>query len=329
MERRKFIKNALLTGGAIAMSGIIPEPIKAAQPYGLAEEDKNVADELLKGVSDIHIHALPDSKDRSISELSFARQAREAGYRSVMYKSNDFSCHDRAFVIHEVLPDFEVFGSLVMNRVHGDKVNVRAAEKAIATTGNRCRCIWMPTQDAVYPLKLENSRELGISVLDSSGKVLPEVIRVMEICAEADIIFASGHSSPEESIIMARKAREVGVRKYVVTHVNSLIWTLTEDQIKQVIDLGAYVEYCLLPCFWGPGTSLPDMPVMSMKELERYVRINPERSFITTDMGQPKIIDPLEAMRTTIRYLLTAGMPQKDIDLMVRSNPARLVGLES
>jgi hypothetical protein len=150
---------------------------------------------------------------RSISELSFARQAHKAGYRSVMYKSNDFSSHDRAFLIHEILPDFEVFGSLVMNKTHGDKVNVHAAEKAVATSGNRCRCIWMPTQDATYHLR-ENNNEQGIAVLDRLGKVLPEVIRVMEICAEADIVFATGHSSPEESITMARKAREIGVRKW-------------------------------------------------------------------------------------------------------------------
>lgn len=327
MERRKFIKNVLLTGGALSMTGVLPEKMKAAEMYASGEEYKLPADELLKGVCDIHIHALPDSRERSISELSFARQAHEAGYRSVMYKSNDFSCHDRAFVIHEVLPDFEVFGSLVMNKVHGNKINVRAAEKAVSTTGNRCRCIWMPTSDAVYPFKLANSKEQGIPVLDDSGKVLPEVIRVMEICAEADIIFASGHSSPQESIIMARKAYEVGVKKYVITHVNSLMWTMTEEQIKQSIDLGAYVEYCLLPCFWGLGTSLPDMPVMSMEELARFAHINPERSFISSDMGQIQIINPLEAMHRTIQGLLAAGLSQREIDLMIRSNPAHLVGV--
>lgn len=323
MDRRKFIKNTLITGGSLAMSGILSEEISAT-----VNRNTPATDLTLNGISDIHIHALPDSRPRSISELSFARRAHNAGYRSVMYKSNDFSCHDRAFVIHEVLPDFEVFGSLVMNKVHGDKVNIRAAEKAVATTGNRCRCIWMPTQDATYPLKLENSNETGIPVLDNAGNVLPEVIRVMEICAEADIIFATGHSSPEESLILAQNAREVGVRKCVITHANSLIWKMTEDQIKQAIDLGAYVEYCFLPCFWGPGTSLPDMPVMSMEEFVTYARINPERSFISSDMGQSQLINPLDAMRKTIQALLASGMDQSDIDLMVRNNPAKLVGID-
>lgn len=79
----------------------------------------------------------------------------------------------------------------------------------------------------------------GVPVVDDNGRVLPEVVRVMEICAEANIIFATGHSSPEESIVLARKAREVGVKKCVVTHANSGIWKMTHDQIKQCIDLGA------------------------------------------------------------------------------------------
>ena len=91
-------------------------------------------------------------------------------------------------------------------------------------------------------------------MLDDRGRILPEVVRVMELCAEADIIFASGHSSPQESLILARKAKEVGVRKFVVTHVNSLIWKLTRDQIRQAVELGAFVEYCYLPRLWGPGS---------------------------------------------------------------------------
>ena len=41
--------------------------------------------------------------------------------------------------------------------------------------------------------------------MDDNGKVLPEVVKVMEICAEANIILATGHSSPDESITLIRK----------------------------------------------------------------------------------------------------------------------------
>ena len=53
----------------------------------------------------------------------------------------------------------------------------------------------------------------------------------------------------------------------------------------------------------------------------------PERSFISTDLGQRGNPNPIDGMRTCIHELLNAGIPQKSIDLMVRSNPAHLIGL--
>ncbi len=313
--RRDFIRAAGAAGGALLM----------ANAHG--EGSPSSPRDWLHGVSDIHVHAAPDTKARAIDELSFAREAWQAGYRSIMFKSNDWSCHDRAFLIRQALPQFECFGSLCMNRVHGDRVNVYAAEQAIKTSGRYCRCIWMPTLDAAYPHAVEKRPGKGIPVLDDTGRVLPEVVRVMEICAEADIIFATGHSSSVESIVMAEKARNVGVGKFVVTHANSLIWKMTPDQIRKCIDLGAFIEYCYLPVLWGPGTGLPDFAPMSGAEFAAFAALAPESSFITTDLGQRNMPHPLEGMRACILELLNAGMSQRDMDRMLRANPAWLMGL--
>ena len=323
-SRRDFIKTAGLIGGAALFSGVI----HAEERKELRPAESSATDPLLAGVCDIHIHCLPDTRARCIDELTLARQAKEAGYRALMYKSNDWSCHDRAYLIRQALPDFEVFGSLCMNSVHGDKVNVFAAEQAIKTTGFLCRCIWMPTLAAAYQHRCDKLPGPGIPVLDSQGNVLPEVVRVMELCAEADIIFASGHCAPQESLVMARKAKEIGVKKFVVTHVNSLIWKLTHDQIRQAVDLGAFVEYCYLPRLWGPGTGNPQFERQSREEFLDYVRTIPERSFISTDLGQQGNPNPIDGMRTCIRELFDAGIPQRDIDRMVRDNPAYLIGLK-
>lgn len=319
ISRRKFLTTtSLAAGGALLMgTTTMDEQVFAAS-----------SDDALSGVCDIHIHAAPDSRKRSITELGFARQARKAGYRAVMYKSNDWSCHDRAFVIREALPDFEIFGSIIMNRLVGERVNPYAVEQALKTAGNFCRCIWMPTQDAAYQCAHEK-RGKGIPVLDASGRVLPEVIRVMELCAEAGIIFASGHSSPAESLALARKAQEVGVGKFVATHVNSLIWTMTPDQIRQIVDLGGFVEVCALPLFWGPGTAMPQFPTMSEATFVDFARIAPERTFISTDMGQFGLPNPMTGMRAAIRILRKAGLPSEQMDMMTKTNPARLVGLQA
>lgn len=323
--RRDFIRAAGVTSGiALVSSAISAQHVQAAP-----SQKVSTFTDMLKGVSDIHVHAAPDTKARSIDELSFARQAHEAGYRSVMFKSNDWSCHDRVYLIRQMLPDFACFGSLCMNKAHGDKVNVYAAEMALKTTGTYCRCIWMPTQAATYQHAHEKLPGKGIPVLDDMGRVLPEVVRVMEICAEADIIFATGHSSPEESLVLAKKAHEVGLAKFVVTHANSHIWKMTRAQIMQVAELGGFIEYSYITNLAGPGTGVPMLERMSDRDFVEYATIVPERSFITTDLGQVNMPHPLEGMRLCIQALLAGGVPQKDVDCMARTNPTHLMGLEA
>lgn len=53
------------------------------------------------------------------------------------------------------------------------------------------------------------------------------------------------HAAPDSKarlgneLEFARAAREVGVRKCVITHANSAVWKMTHDQIRRCIDLGA------------------------------------------------------------------------------------------
>ncbi len=101
-------------------------------------------DGLLKNVCDIHVHAVPDIKERSVDEIDFALDAKNAGYRAVMYKSNAWSCHDRAFLVRYAMSEFECFGSLCMNAYVGDRVktfeppNLRSIPREIYASAYGC-----------------------------------------------------------------------------------------------------------------------------------------------------------------------------------------------
>lgn len=285
ITRRKFIRRSALAGVPFLVPDAWGGPETVPSENVLPEE----GDDLLRGASDIHVHCAPDSKPRLTDELSLARDARRAGYRCVLFKSNDFSCHDRVFLIRQMEPELECYGSLCMNRVHGDRVNAYAAAKTVQTTGNFCRCIWLPAQDAVYQNLSYHGRKEGIPVL-------------------------------------AKKAREVGVRKFVVTHANSGIWKMTHDQVKKAMDLGAWVEFSYITNLWGPGTGLPDFQRMGNREFAEYLRLDPSRSFITTDLGQAGMPHPVQGMRTCLREMLKQGMDRKALNLLARENPAMLAG---
>ena len=324
MDRRDFIKTLGIAGGAMLLAGTAG----AAAAKTTAPRKNSGIDPLLSGICDIHIHCSPDTRPRCIDEFTLAEQAKQAGYRAVMYKSNDWSSHDRAYLIRQALPDFEVFGSLCMNRVHGDRVNAYAAEQAVKTSGRLCRCIWMPTYQSAFDMRKKGG---GVPVLDAQGKVLPEVVKVMEICADADIIFATGHSSPDECVVLTAKAKEVGVKKAVVTHASQAPWKLSMDQAKACIDNGAYLEHSVLPYFKGPHAVIPgyrEQPQVTMEEFASYIALAPDRQFISTDLGQALNPNPVDGMRTFITGLRKAGVKDDVLNAVTRKTPAMLLGLD-
>lgn len=319
MSRRALLSTAAAAGMSLAAG-------TASSAEANSESRFAAMKPMLSGCCDIHLHAAPDSKARSLSEYDMALAAREAGYRAVLFKSNDFSCHDRAYLLRQAVPGIELFGSLVLNRCTGPTLNVYAVEQALKTTGSLCRCVWLPTLDAQYQaLREGRSDAKAIKVCEGASKLLPEVIRIMELCAEADIILATGHSSPEESLIMAQAAKDMGFKKLVVTHPNTHIWRMTPTQLEKAAELGAWLEYCYLGHFWGPGTAMPTYEALTLESLKAFMSVAPERTFITTDLGQVDMPHPVEGMRRACEDLEKIGFGKKQIEHIVKALPAQLI----
>ncbi len=319
-SRREFMKAAAVTG-ALAMSGhLLKSEAEAVTPP---------IDRDLDGVIEMHVHADPDVRARCIDQLTLTRQCRQNGYRGVMYKCHDFITNDIAYLLRAMVPGIEVFGGIALNRNYGDTVNVQAAKMATQVTGHYCRCIWMPTYQSAFDQKSKGG--VGVPVLDEQGNVLPEVIKVMELCADADIIFATGHSSPDECVVLTAKAKEVGVKKTVVTHASQAPWKLTMEQARICIDNGAYLEHCVLPYFKGPHAVVPgyrNQQQVPMEEFAAYIALAPDRQYISTDLGQALNPNPIDGMRTFITGLRKVGVKEDVLTLVSKTVPARLLGLD-
>lgn len=319
-SRRDFLKSAALVGAAAATSTLFTETSEAATPP---------VDKDLYGVIEMHVHADPDVRARCIDQLTLTQQCRRNGYRAIMYKCHDFCTADNAYLLRAMVPGIEVFGGITLNLNYGPKVNVQAAKMATQITGHFCRCIWMPTYQSAFDMKGKDA--LGVPVLDESGKVLPEVVNVMEICRDENIIFATGHSSPEECVILSAKAKEVGVKKFVVTHSTQAPWFLSMDQAKKCLENGAYLEHCVLPYYKGPHTLLPkyfDARQTTMKEFADYIALDPSRQFLATDCGMSKMPNPVDAIRDFIQGLRKEGVSENTLDLVSRKVSAGLLGLD-
>ena len=99
------------------------------------------------------------------------------------------------------------------------------------------------------------------------------------------------------------------------------------DEMIKLAEMGAYLEHCASCCepqqYVSHGLT-PEDP----NNLAVYIRsIGAEHCLMSTDSGMFSVPVPVESMRTFIALLLDAGITEAEIDLMVRKNPAKLLGL--
>jgi hypothetical protein len=162
----------------------------------------------------------------------------------------------------------------------------------------------------------------GISVLDKEGALIPDVLEVLSLVAQHDGILGSSHLSYEESLALVQKARELGVRKILVTHPFFKVPSLSLAQLQSLTDLGATAEfaYCTVSPMWAYAT---------VPQVVSAIRaIGPERCVIMSDSGQMHNPMPSEALRVYAQCLHERGLKPEEIDLIVKRNPRRLLGLE-
>jgi predicted metal-dependent phosphotriesterase family hydrolase len=155
-----------------------------------------------------------------------------------------------------------------------------------------------------------------ISVV-KGGESVPQLAEIFQLIASNNLVLATGHSSPEESLILVPEAKKVGVKHILITHATEL--GASRAQMEQMAELGAIIE-----CVWMPQIKNKDK-VAEYADLIKA--IGAEHSLISSDLGQ--YLNPLhtDGMKAFILGLREQGVGDIGIDLMSRKNPARLLGL--
>ena len=273
----------------------------------------------VEGAIDLHVHSAPDSTPRALTAIETAQIARRHGMRAVLYKSHRFETATLAYLVSQVVPEVGAYGGIALNRSVGG-FNVAAIEQMAAMTGSHGRIVWMPTVDAAqgpFAALVEADEILPIS---DGGVLLPEVVRVLETIASLDLALATGHSSPQDSLLLVRAARELGIERIVVTHPLDDL-DPAETILEELVALGAVLEY--------PFGMVEPIGDLSLDDLvDRIGSIGAESIVLSTDLGQTGNPVPAVGFASGVRQLLDAGVSQREIDLMIRLNPARILNIE-
>ena len=62
--------------------------------------------------------------------------------------------------------------------------------------------------------------------------------------------------------------------------------------------------------------------------MEGIKRVGAERCVMATDFGQPYNPHPIDGMRQFIKVMQALGINERELEIMVKYNPARLLSLE-
>jgi hypothetical protein len=273
----------------------------------------------IEGAIDLHVHSAPDSVPRALTAIETAQIARRHGLRAVVYKSHFVETASLAYLVSQVVPEVGAYGGIALNRSVGG-FNVAAVERMAAMTGGHGRIVWMPTVDAAQGPFAATVRAADILPVSANGELRPEVVAVLEKMASLDLALATGHSSSQDSLLLVRAARGLGIDRVVVTHPLGDL-SLPEPIQRELIALGALLEF--------PFGMIEPIGATSIDELVRRIRAaGAENVVLSTDLGQPGNPVPAAGFASGVQRLLDAGVTEREIDLMIRSNPARLLGLE-
>ncbi len=275
----------------------------------------SVLPDCLEGAIDLHVHSSPDVDIRRFNDLELASEAKRAGMGAILIKSHQNSTVERAWLVSKVISGIQVFGGLVLNSTVGG-LNVAAVKLALAMGAKE---IWMPTRSALNH-RLYHGESGGISVLDSSGGLVPEAHAILEAIAASDCILSTGHLSPNESLVLIHQARRCGVRKILITHPE---WAPTFYPIELQKELAQQGNVWFERCFVSTTYLCGSVPLQVIEQAITEAGV--KTTVLSTDLGQPQTPPPAEGLRLYAEQLRSSGFSPEDIHQMMCTNPAHLL----
>jgi hypothetical protein len=286
----------------------------------------------LHGLVDLHCHSGPNPLPRRFDHVEAARDGERLGMRALLAKSHHHNTVMDLLAMREQLAGLstKVYGGIALNQWVGG-INPYAVELSLRMGG---RCVWFPTVSS--SAHVEHHRAGGgfpsptiplsgaqTDIRGEDGGLLPEVYRVLDLIVEADALLSAGHLPVGDVRALFAAAGERGVRRMVVSHPNFLIGS-DAGQCRELTALGAYIEH---------ETSMYDPEVPQARGgpemLMRWIgEVGPEHTVLASDLGQRGRPMPVDSFIRVGGALLDLGLPEKDLGLMVRDNPAFLLGLD-
>lgn len=290
----------------------------------------------IRGAIDVHVHAGPDVIDRRLDDVELARDFRDHSLGGFVLKSHYVPTAERAVAVGRAVPGLMVAGSLTLNHSVGG-LNPAALEVA-ARLG--ARVVWMPTVDAANEwvnrrpgapppawgafhdqLRARRGYPVPISLLNERGHLVGPAVECLEIVAAYGMVLATGHVGRDEIFALAACAREQGVTRLIVTHVEFPTVDLSAQDQVELARRGAVIEHC----YTTPYTAKTTWETV----FANLRATGAGAAIISTDLGQVSNPPAADGLADFAGRLLHAGFSPDEVRQMAVVNPAHLIGVSA
>jgi hypothetical protein len=283
-------------------------------------EDQHLKDPILEGAVDLHAHHGPDAYPRQWDGFEVAALAAERGLRAIVLKNHWTETAGLAYLVRKYGgQDVEVFGAVTLDTPVGG-VNPQAVRYMIDVTGGYGRIVWMPTHDSEHEVKFLGEDRPFVRVSDR-GELLPETLEVLALIAEHDLTLATGHVTPAEALLLLEEARQLGIERIIVTHplLGEQYTYMSDEQLAAAVELGGSIEITA-NTLYGSGAA-------QARAIELIRTLGAEHVFVGSDSGLTGTPNHPDALVMAARALRAAGFSERELELMFKVVPARLIGL--
>ncbi|MCC6473088.1 MAG: hypothetical protein IT514_05025 [Burkholderiales bacterium] len=299
-----------------------PMRFRARYPR-VGELEAGIENDCLLEAIDVHVHAEPCSlAARNQDYTQLAIEAARAGMRALVKKDHHYSTVPEAQAVQRHI-DHLVDSGLLARRVE--------------VYGGVPLSFSLDSAQITQSLRFSSFKMIWCNPIDGEplvrdGKVRPEAERIIALAREHGVALTlgvPGHSRKKYGGIddydglmpLVERVAALGAAA-VLDHPLS---SFTIDQIERLAVGGIYAGLFCYP-------SLPSVikaPVVDPERTRELVnRLGPQRCIVASDVGM--LLEPtaLEAFRLMIRLLLALGFGKEDLALMLKTNPAKLIGLK-
>jgi hypothetical protein len=174
--------------------------------------------------------------------------------------------------------------------------------------------------ELVGPVPWEIAREQGGYVLDTYGKLKPQVPQIIKLCKEYDVLLSIAHLTKQEQQMVADEVVRQNFKKAVFDHPLSPFVDLTQDEMVDYTRQGMWLNFT-----YDELSPLLGVDPAYMYDCIRKVGV--EHVTLSCDAGEPFFPNSVECMRLMKVYMGAFGLSQEELKTVCVDNPGWLLGV--